>query len=68
MGGQRLAALAAHVRLATWIRARGAEATSDPDEPAKRERSEDQQPEERGVEDRVDREAGPDRAKRKCSR
>ena len=31
-GWQRLAALGAHIRLATWVRARGAEAASDADE------------------------------------
>ncbi len=55
----RLAALATHVRLATRVRARGAEAALHANEPSQRERTGDQQPEERGVEDGVDREAGP---------
>ena len=42
------------------IAARGAEAALHADEPSKHERAEDQQPEDGGVEERVDREAGPD--------
>ncbi len=61
---QRFAALGADVRLATWVRARGAEAASDADEAAQGEQAAGEQPEERGVDDGVDGEAGPERTKR----
>ncbi len=49
------------------IAARKAQSTPATDEPPQRERAGDEQPEDDGVEERVDGEAGPGRVYRNCS-
>src|SRR5262245_32132463 len=58
-GLYRLAAFGAFVRCADRIRARRTQAAPDASSPSQRERRGEEQPENRGVEQRVDREARP---------